>query len=73
VEQRTPPITIRLGKHSRRDVKKLDRREGKAFEEVQAALDQVRASLGEEASTKELVPVVVVYKKKQKKGRSWLV
>lgn len=72
MEQRTPPITIRLGKYTKRQLRKLDRGEGKVFDEVQAALEQVKDDLGPEAATKVLLPVVVIYKKKQKKSREWL-
>ncbi len=72
MEQRTPPITIKLGKYTKRQLRKLDRGEGKAFDQVQAALEQVKAKLGPEADSKVLLPVVVIYKKKQKKSREWL-
>lgn len=72
MDQRPPPITIRLGKYDKRTLRKLERGEGKAFDRAQAALEQVRASLGAEAADKVLVPVVMIYKKKQKKSRAWL-
>lgn len=71
VEQRTPPITVHLGKYTKRQLRKLDRGEGKVFDEVQAALEEVKVRLGSEANTKVLLPIVVIYKKKNK-SREWL-
>ncbi len=59
-----PPIVIDLGKVKKKRVKALKRGEGKLVNEVQQAVEQVRASLGPSAEGKELVPVVVVYRQK---------
>jgi rRNA processing protein Krr1/Pno1 len=62
------PIVVDLGKTKNKRIKQLKRGEGRLVGEVQEALASIRESLGSEASTKQLVPVVVVYKKKVKGG-----
>jgi hypothetical protein len=60
------PIVIDLGKKKGKRISQLKRGEGALVQEVQEALAEVRDSLGSQAASKELVPVVVVYKKKVK-------
>ncbi len=62
------PIVVDLGKRKGKRLKQLKRGEGQLLGEVQEALDDIRRNLGAEAADKELVPVVVIYKKKAKGG-----
>jgi hypothetical protein len=66
------PIVIDLGKEKKRRIKDLKRGQGKLMAEIAAVLNEVRASLGEESDGRQLVPVVIIYRKKNKKknGRS---
>lgn len=64
------PIVVRLGKQSKKRLQALERNEGKLVGEVKEALERVRESLGEEGEDKVLVPIVIVYKRKEKnRGR----
>lgn len=63
-----PPIVLNLGKVNRKRVKQLKEGHGKLVDEVQEALEQIKASLGADAEGKELVPIVMVYEKKVRKA-----
>lgn len=62
------PVIIDLGKEKKGRIKDLKRGRGRLLAEVAAVLNEVRASLGDEAGDKQLVPVVLIYKKKTRKG-----
>ena len=73
MEKSNVPIVLDLGKVKDKRVKQLKRGRGKLLAEVHEAIDQVRSSLGPEAESKEIVPVVLVYRKKPKKsGYKWM-
>jgi len=61
------PIVIDFGKETSKRIKQLKRGEGKLTREVTDAVAHVKTSLGAEASGKDFIPVVVVYKKKVKR------
>jgi hypothetical protein len=63
------PIVVNLGKKTKKAIKKLKRGEGKLSEEVQAAMDEVRARLPEADKGKQLVPVVMFCERKVKKSK----
>jgi hypothetical protein len=65
----TAPIIVSLGKKKRKVVKRLKRGKGKAMDQVMEVLDQVQERLGDQAEGKILVPVVIIYKEKQKRFR----
>jgi Family of unknown function (DUF6200) len=65
----TVPVVIDLGKTRRKRIKQLKRGRGKLIDETREVVEDLRASLGPEAAGKELVPVVIVYRKKLKKRR----
>lgn len=65
----TAPVIVDLGKKKRKDIKRLKRGSGKAMDEVMDVIDQVQMSLGEQAADKIIVPVVVIYKKKNRRFR----
>jgi hypothetical protein len=65
----TAPIIVSLGKKKRKVVKQLKRGKGKAMNEVTDVLDQVQERLGDQAEGKILVPVVIIYKEKQRRFR----
>jgi hypothetical protein len=62
------PIVVSLGKESRKRIRRLKRGRGKLMNEVENVLDQVRANFGEHADGKIFVPVVLVYRRKQRRG-----
>jgi hypothetical protein len=67
MSERVLPIVIDLGKKRKKHITELKRGEGPLTAEIQEALAQVREGFGAEAASKELVPVVLVYKKKLKR------
>jgi hypothetical protein len=64
-----PPIIINLGKAKAKRIKNLKRGRGKLMDEVREALEQVRMNLGEDAPGGQMIPVVLIYQKKPKRGR----
>lgn len=68
----TRPIIIDLGKRRRKRIKRLKRGRGRLMGEVYQAVDDVKASLGDDAEGKEFVPVVMIYRRKRRKrGGGW--
>jgi len=64
-ESMQAPQVIHLGKKSRKEIKKYKQGIGVMHMEVQHVLAQAKAQAGSE---KEVLPVVVVHRKKKKKG-----
>lgn len=67
-----PPIVIDLGKIKSKLIRDFKKGRGELVHEVEQALAETRQSLGGDAARKELVPVVLVYRKKQKRRRNGL-
>jgi len=65
----TLPVVIDLGKTRRKRIKQLKRGRGKLVDETRDVVEELRDSLGAEAAGKELVPVVIVYRRKEKRRR----
>lgn len=63
------PIIIDLGKQKKRRIKKLKRGEGKLWEEVIEVIDEVKAQLGEQVEGNTMVPIIMVYEKKDKRSQ----
>lgn len=59
------PIVVDLGSRSKKAIRRLKEGRGKLMAQVSDTVEQVRSSLGEE--DKEIVPVVIVYRKKASK------
>jgi hypothetical protein len=66
--QTVAPIVVSLGKESRKRIRQLKRGRGKLVDEVAHVMDQVRTSFGDHAEGKVLVPVVLVYRRKRRRG-----
>lgn len=60
------PVIVDLGSRSKKAINRLKNGEGKLMTEVALAIDQVRASLPEEDRDKQIVPVLIIYKKKRR-------
>jgi hypothetical protein len=76
VDEGLSPIVLSVGKKKKRAIKDFKRGRGRLMDEVEQTLEEVRAGLGANAIGKELVPVVMIYRQKQKKkrrgfGRLW--
>lgn len=65
------PIIVSLGKKKKKAIKRLKRGEGSAMDEVLDVVEQVQMNLGEQAAGKVIVPVVVIYRKKQRRFRGF--
>ena len=65
----TPSVVVDLGRVKKKRVRELKKGEGPLVDEVDDAVDYVRAALGDEAHGKTFVPVVLVYRKKEKKRK----
>jgi hypothetical protein len=63
------PVVVPLGKKKKKDIKRLKRGEGRAMDEVMDVIEQVQANLGAQADGKVILPVVVIYKQKQRRFR----
>lgn len=64
------PIILDLGKKRRKVIKALKRGRGRLVDEVAQTLQEVRLGLSpEEAKGKEFVPIVLIYRQRQKRRR----
>ena len=63
------PVILDLGKASRRNIRQLKEGGGKLLADVQDAMTQVTTSLGDQAQGKQLIPVVVLYRKKSRRRK----
>lgn len=68
----TPPVVINRGKQRRKPISQLKRAKGELWAEVADIVQHVVAQLGAESHGKIVVPVVVIYRKKNKRKRSGL-
>lgn len=64
IDMTAGPVVVNLGKKTKKAIKKLKKGEGKMVEEVQLAMDEVRARLPEADKAKQLVPVVMFVERK---------
>jgi hypothetical protein len=64
------PILIDLGKIKGKVVRQFREGRGELVGEIQHVLAESRKNLGPEAAGKELVPVVLVYRKKAKRRKN---
>ena len=62
------PVVIDLGMRKSRTLRDLMKAEGPLMEEVAGVLDDVREK-SPELATKELVPVVMIYRRRQNRNR----
>jgi hypothetical protein len=62
------PLIVDLGKHARKDVKRLCEGRGKLLDEVSSALDELKAAgkIGPHAQ-----PVVIVVRQRRRKSPLW--
>ena len=65
----TTPIIVSLGSKKKKVIKRLKRGKGAVMDEVLDVVEQVQANLGEDATGKIIVPVVVIYRQKMRRFR----
>lgn len=63
------PVVYDLGKAKRGQIKDLKRGHGKLVGEVNELIEQVRSTLNESGHEGQIVPIVVVYRRKTKRKR----
>jgi len=66
----TAPVIVSLGRQKKKALKQLKRGKGRAMDEVMDAVAQVQANLGEQTAGKIILPVVVIYRLKQRRPRT---
>ena len=67
----TEPIVIKLGKQRRKRIKQLMKGRGKLMSEVEDIIDEVTEILGEDLEGKTVVPLILVYRQKDKRSRKF--
>ena len=65
----TQPVIIDLGGQKSKAIKELKEGQGELWDEVFDVIDEVKEMLGKEAEGKVLIPVIMLYEKKQSRGR----
>jgi hypothetical protein len=63
------PVILDLGKTKKKNVKRLRQGRGKLLGDIDDAMKEISASLGEQGNGKQLVPVVLIYRKKTKRSK----
>ena len=66
------PVVVDLGKKKKKDIEALKRGQGKLLEDVHKVMAEIRAN-SSELKGKELVPVVILYRKAPKKNMAGLL
>ena len=64
-----PPIILNIGKTKKKNIRDIRRGQGKIMNDVEDAMAEVTSSLGEQVDGKQLVPVVLIYRKKRRGRR----
>ncbi len=67
-----PPVVIDLGKVRRKRIKQLKRGRGRLVDEVREVAAEATERLGAGAEGKQIIPIVVVYRRKPRKARTGL-
>jgi hypothetical protein len=65
------PVVVDIGKQKSKDLKALKNGGGPLMDDVAKVLDELRAK-SPELAAKDLVPVVIIYRRKAKKTRSMM-
>jgi len=64
-----PPIVLDLGKTKKKEIKKLKNGEGPLVSKVAAAVAQAQGAV---PAGKEVIPVVIIYRQKDKRAKRGL-
>ena len=67
----TAPVVVDLGKVRSKRIKQLKRGTGPLTDEAMDVVRRVQEGMGGDAKGKQFVPVVIVYRKKEKKRKGW--
>jgi len=63
------PVIVDLGSKSKKAIRKLKKGRGKLMDDVEDAIEQVRSNLPEGDRQKQIIPVLVIYRRKRRSGR----
>ena len=63
------PIIVDLGRQKSTKLKDLKAGEGELWDDVLDVIDEVKETLGDEASGKLLVPIIIIYEKRTVRAR----
>lgn len=63
------PIIVDLGKQKRKKLNEFKDGQGELWGEVLEVIDEVKDMLGEETQGKTLLPLILIYERKQKRPR----
>lgn len=63
----TPPVVVELGRQKKKKIKQLRAGRGPLADEVRQTVDEAIARLGSAAEGKTFVPVVLVYRRKERR------
>jgi hypothetical protein len=63
------PIILDIGKTSKKNIRQAKQGQGKLMLDVQDAMAEVTASLGDKANGQQLVPIVLLYRKKARRNK----
>jgi len=66
------PVVVDLGKKKNKDIKALKKGEGKLMEDVNRVMQEIRAN-SKDLAGKDLVPVVILYRKTPKRKTARLL
>lgn len=68
-EQTAPsvPIIIDMGKTSKKKIRQFKKQDGPLLTEVNDAVELIKKKLGDDATGKEMLPIILIYKEKEKK------
>jgi len=66
VAEVTPPIVVSLGSQRPSRIRKLKRGKGRLMDEVNDVVQEVQSSLREQAADKVFVPVVLIYRRRER-------
>jgi len=61
------PVILDLGKTKGKNIKQLKQGRGKLIGDIDEAMKEVSLSMGSQADGKQLIPVVLLYRKKAKR------
>jgi hypothetical protein len=64
------PIVLDLGRVSKNRISRLKQGKGKLIREINMAVEEVIAELGEEAHGRAVIPIVLFYRRRRKKNKS---
>ena len=65
------PVIVSLGKKKTKQIKRFKNGKGSMMNEVMDVVDQVQEQLGDAADGKIIVPVVIIYRKKDRRFKGW--